>query len=219
MIRIKFLFAGLFFFTLFIGCKPSNEECEIPIGYQENLTSIDIQRMEGLFFEQITKEKILKNLETYPQFSKAMFANMGFENQEQLAEELLLIHQDSGMVELYQEVQKYFGDLSTIKKDLEIAFAGIKYHYPKYKIPSIYTFVSGFGTDLIVSDEVIIIGLDYFLPNDHKFQPVDLPNYILRRYNSAHLVPMIITAISTQFNKTKLADNSLLAEMIFYGKS
>ncbi|MDO6439642.1 gliding motility lipoprotein GldB [Cyclobacterium sp. 1_MG-2023] len=219
MTRFKFLFAGLFFFTFFIGCTSSNEECEIPIGYQENLTPIDIQRMEGLFFEQITKEKILENLETYPQFSKAMFANMGFENQEQLAEELLLIHQDSGMVELYQEVQKHFGDISKIKMDLEIAFAGIKYHYPDYTIPSIYTFVNGFGTDLIVSDEVIIIGLDYFLPNDHKFQPVDLPNYILRRYNSAHLVPMIITAISTQFNKTKLSDNSLLAEMVFYGKS
>ncbi|WP_460518982.1 gliding motility lipoprotein GldB [Cyclobacterium sediminis] len=219
MKRFKFLFASLLFSALFIGCKPTDEECEIPSGYQENLTSITIHRMEGLYFEQITKEKILENLETYPKFSEAMFSNMGFENQEQLAEELLLIHQDSGMVELYQEVQKYFGDLSTIKKDLEIAFAGIKYHYPEYKIPSIYTFVSGFGTDLIVSDEVIIIGLDYFLPNDHKFQPVDLPNYILRRYNSAHLVPMIVTAISTQFNKTKLSDNSLLAEMIFYGKA
>lgn len=68
---------------------------------------------------------MLENLEAYPQFSKAMFANMGFENQEQLAEELLLIHQDSGMVELYQEVQTYFGDISKIKEDLEVAFAGI----------------------------------------------------------------------------------------------
>jgi gliding motility-associated lipoprotein GldB len=219
MMRFKLIFSGLFFFTLLFGCKTSNKECEIPQGYQENLTPLTIQRMEGLFFEEITKEKILENLETYPQFSEAMFSNMGFKNQEQLAEELLMIHQDSGMLELYQEVRSYFDDLSTVKKDLEIAFAGIKYHYPEYNIPSIYTFVSGFGSDLIVTDEVIIIGLDYFLPNDHKFQPVDLPNYILRRYNRDHLVPMIITAISTQFNKTKLSDNSLLAEMIFYGKS
>lgn len=219
MIRFKFLVAGLFFLALQFGCQPSNEECEIPSGYKENLTPVDIKRMEGLFFEQITKEKILENLESYPQFTQAMFANMGLENQELLAEELLLIHQDSGMVELYQEVKNHFGDLSKIKNELEIAFAGIKYHYPNFTIPTVYTFVSGFGSDLIVSEEVIIIGLDYFLPNDHKFQPVDLPNYILRRYNSAHLVPMIVTAISTQFNKTTLSDNSLLAEMIFYGKS
>ncbi|AKP51676.1 gliding motility lipoprotein GldB [Cyclobacterium amurskyense] len=219
MKQFKFLLPVLLPVAFLFGCNQSNEQCELPSGYKDNLSYIDIIRMENLYFENITKEKILANLESYPEFSKAMFANIGLENQEQLAEELLLIHQDSGMIELYQEVKKIYGDISDIKTELENAFAGIKYHYPDYKIPTVYTFVSGFGSDLIVTDEVIIIGLDYFLPEDHKFQPVDLPNYILKRYNRAHLVPTIVTAISSQFNKTKLTDRSLLAEMIYYGKS
>ncbi|WP_339712557.1 gliding motility lipoprotein GldB [Cyclobacterium amurskyense] len=219
MKQFKFLLPVLLPVAFLFGCNQSNEQCELPSGYKDNLSYIDIIRMENLYFENITKEKILANLESYPEFSKAMFANIGLENQEQLAKELLLIHQDSGMIELYQEVKKIYGDISDIKTELENAFAGIKYHYPDYKIPTVYTFVSGFGSDLIVTDEVIIIGLDYFLPEDHKFQPVDLPNYILKRYNRAHLVPTIVTAISSQFNKTKLTDRSLLAEMIYYGKS
>ena len=219
MKQFKFLLPVLLLVAFLFGCNQSNEQCELPSGYKDNLSYIDIIRMENLYFENITKDKILANLESYPEFSKAMFANIGLENQEQLAEELLLIHQDSGMIELYQEVKKIYGDISDIKTELENAFAGIKYHYPDYKIPTVYTFVSGFGSDLIVTDEVIIIGLDYFLPADHKFQPVDLPNYILKRYNRAHLVPTIVTAISSQFNKTKLTDRSLLAEMIYYGKS
>lgn len=219
MKQFKFLLPVLLPVAFLFGCNQSNEQCELPSGYKDNLSYIDIIRMENLYFENITKEKILANLESYPEFSKAMFANIGLENQEQLAEELLLIHQDSGMIELYQEVKKIYGDISDIKTELENAFAGIKYHYPDYKIPTVYTFVSGFGSDLIVTDEVIIIGLDYFLPEDHKFQPVDLPNYILKRYNRAHLVPTIVTAISSQFNKTKLTDRSLLADMIYYGKS
>ena len=219
MKRFKFLMTVLLLIALQFGCSRSNEQCEIPSGYKENITSIDILRMEDLFFGNLTKDKIMSNLEFYPQFATAMFANMGLENQDQLADELLMIHQDSGMVELYQEVKAHFGDISDVKNDLENAFAGIKFHYPNYKIPTVYTFVSGFGSDLIVTEDLIVIGLDYYLPNDHKFQPVDLPQYILKRYNKVHLVPTVVTAISSQFNETTLTDRSLLAEMIYYGKS
>jgi gliding motility-associated lipoprotein GldB len=210
---------GILFIFILTGCSPSNKPCEIPSGYKGSLVSIDIIRMEDLFFEDISKDKIISNLESYPEFSTAMFSIMGLEDQDQLANELLLIHGDSGMIELYNEVKIFFNDLGDIKSELENAFAGIKYHYPNYKIPKVYTFVSGFGSDLIVTEEVIIIGLDYFLPIDHRFQPVDLPYYISKRYNKAHLVPTIVTAISSQFNETKLSDRSLLAEMVYYGKS
>jgi gliding motility-associated lipoprotein GldB len=211
--------SGIVFIVIFTKCSPSNKPCEVPEEYTESSVSIDLFRMEDLFFKDISKEKIIGNLESYPEFSTAMFSMMGLEDRDQLADELLLIHRDSGMIELYNEVKIFFEDIDDIKSDLEKAFAGIKFHYPNYKIPEVYTFVSGFGSDLIVTEDVIVIGLDYFLPSDHRFQPVDLPYYITKRYNKAHLVPTIVTAISSQFNETKLSDRSLLAEMIYYGKS
>jgi hypothetical protein len=175
--------------------------------------------MEQLFFEDLTEEKLTEHLENYPEFSSAMFGNMGFENEAQLKTELLLIHSDSGMQELYEEVAIHFDTVAEIEESLEDAFRGILFHFPEFKVPEVYTFVTGFGTDLIVEEDIIIIGLDYFLPEDHRFQPLELPQYIVKRYTEEHLIPTIVTAISSQFNQTDLGDRTLLAEMIFYGKA
>jgi len=206
-------------FLIIFGCNPSPESCELPESYLEVDVDLEIFRMEDLYFDDLSREKLLLNQEKYPEFSAAMFDNMGFQNQDQMADELLKIHQDSGMQELYKEVKTYFDDIESIEKSLENAFRGIKHHYPDFKIPKVYTFVTGFGSDLIVDEDIIVIGLDYFLPEDHPFQPVDLPYYILKRYNEDHLVPTIVTALSSQFNHTDVADRTLLAEMIFYGKA
>ncbi len=225
--KLIFTFMNRFTFAIYAGlislifsrCSESNDPCILPAAFSEIEMEVEINRMEEPFFEGLTEEKLIYHLEKYPKFASVMFDNMGFENQERMREELLLIHQDTGMQELYQEVKAHFENLDTIRKELENAFRGIKHHYPEFKIPEVYTFVTGFGTDLIVEEEIIVIGLDYFLPEDHRFQPVDLPQYIAKRYNVDHLVPTIVTAISAQFNHTDLSDRTLLAEMIFYGKS
>uniref|UniRef100_UPI0040565B27 gliding motility lipoprotein GldB n=1 Tax=Cyclobacterium xiamenense TaxID=1297121 RepID=UPI0040565B27 len=206
-------------FLIVFSCRNSNEPCTLPDSYREIPVDVTLQRMEKLFFEDLTEEKLGETLENYPGFSSAMFGYMGFENQTQLKEELLAIHRDSGMLELYEEVSLHFDDIAGIETSLEDAFRGILFHFPEFKVPDVYTFVTGFGTDLIVEEDLIVIGLDYFLPADHRFQPVELPQYIVKRYTEEHLIPTIVTAISSRFNRTDLGDRTLLAEMIFYGKA
>lgn len=219
MKRITFGIAAGLIALVINSCSKSNDPCTIPDAFLDTPVDVRITRMEDQFFEELTDDKLAYILEKYPEFSSVMFENLRFENQEQMRQELLLIHQDTGMQELYQEVKTHFKNLDPIKKELKNAFRGIKHHYPEFKVPDVYTFVTGFGTDLIVEEDIIIIGLDYFLPEDHRFQPVDLPRYIAKRYNVDHLIPTIVTAISSQFNHTDLSDRTLLAEMIFYGKS
>jgi len=208
-----------FVFLIFLGCRDSNEPCTLPDSYMEIPVEVRIHRMEQLFFEDLTEEKLNEHLENYPEFSAAMFGNMGFENEAQLKTELLLIHNDSGMQELYEEVAIHFETVAEIEESLEDAFRGILFHFPEFNVPEVYTFVTGFGTDLIVDEDIIVIGLDYFLPEGHRFQPLELPQYIVKRYTEEHLIPTIVTAISSQFNQTDMGDRTLLAEMIFYGKA
>jgi len=194
------------------SCRPSEEVLELPV-------KLEIHRLEQQLFEAKDKEDIAFFLEYYPQFTKRYLQEDLYPSRDALVESLYQIQQDTLIQELYQEVSNHFDKIRDIEIALENGFKHIKYYYPNFKIPEVYTFVSGFTSDLYLDDEIIVIGLDYFLPTDHCFQPPEIPEYMANRYDKDHLVPMIITAISSKFNQTNLKDNTLLAEMVFYGKA
>ena len=72
---------------------------------------------------------------------------------------------------------------------------------------------------MYISDSLLIIGLDYFIGKDATFRPVDLPEYILKRYQKEYLVPSIVLLMSNHFNQTNHRNNTMMAEMIHYGKA
>jgi len=120
---------------------------------------------------------------------------------------------------LLQEVQTVFGDMSIIEDQLTESFKIIKYYYPGFRVPQIKTTVSGFVKDNYLSDSLIILGLEYYLGPEASFRP-DLPQYILKRYQEAYLVPqLMVVHFSRLFNATDFGDQTVLADMIFYGKA
>jgi len=202
-----------------VSCKKSQPDCNLPEEITSNPITVSIERLELAFFDDPSEEKILSLLNKYPEFSSTYLLENEFESREVLAREISRLHNDPGMQELYHEVMIHFSAISGLEKDLENAFKAISHYYPDFTPPKVYTYVSGFTTDISLTKDMLVIGLDFFLPADHRFQPVDLPTYIARRYDSLHLVPTIVTAISSAYNQTDLTDNTLLAEMVFYGKS
>jgi len=204
---------------LLLGCSRSTNTCTLPEEIEEIAMDIQITRLEKVFFEQVTSDGILTGLERYPAFAEKYLLEGEFEDRSAFVEEIVTLHNDPGMQELYREVLIHYPGLEDLENMFEDAFKSIKYFFPEFEPPIIYTYVSGFTNDIYLTKDMLVISLDYFLPNDHRFQPVELPQYIGRRYTKEHLVPTVITAISSWFNKTDLKDNTLLAEMIFYGKS
>ena len=202
-----------------MSCKKNQSVCELPEEIKSIPISVTIERLESAFFESPSVDKIHSLLDKYPEFSSTYLLENEFESKEELAREISLLHNDPGMQELYNEVMANYGDISDLEKEIENAFKAISYYYPEFSPPKVYTYISGFTTDISLSKDMLVIGLDFFLPADHRFQPVDLPTYITKRYDRNHLVPTIVTAISSAYNQTDLMDQTLLAEMIFYGKS
>lgn len=72
----------------------------------------------------------------------------------------------------------------------------------------------------MVTDSLVIIGLDYFLGENAKYKP-NMYDYILRRYNKDFIVPSVVLlmGISEKFNKTNMQDKTVLADMLAYGKA
>ena len=194
------------------SCELSDEILQVPI-------DVSIKRMEKELFEADSKKEVTRILEQHPEFTQQYLQEKLYKSREELASELVRVNQDTSMQELYREVDEHFYNLSDIEKDVRNAFKYIKYHFPEFKVPKVYTMVSGFSSDLYISEDIVVIGLDYFLPSDHRFQPADLPLYIKKRYQKEYIVPTILVALSSRFNETNLEDNTLLAEMIFYGKA
>ncbi|MFD2034366.1 gliding motility lipoprotein GldB [Belliella marina] len=215
----KYFFLSFLPLLLFFSCNKDKEECNLNPMILDALDDLSITRLEDSFYTVESMEEMRYLLEDFPDFTKNYLQVEQYESKEELAEELLEINQDSLMQELYGEVKSNFPELDQLEKDLNHAFAYIKYYFPDFKVPKVYTFLSGFSNDLYISDDIIVIGLDYFLPKEHRFQPSDLPRYIADRYESDYIVPMIVTAISSKYNKVDPNQNSLLAEMIFYGKA
>ena len=119
---------------------------------------------------------------------------------------------------LYFEVKNTFQPFDLKKKELENSFTRLKLHLPQITTPQITTIVSGFYNDVVVVDNNIIIGLDYFLHEDSKFKPQDIPSYILKRYNPDNLVPITMSVYCSQFNKINPLDNTMISEMLSFGK-
>jgi hypothetical protein len=118
------------------------------------------------------------------------------------------------------ETHKVFGDLADLKEEFRQAYTNIRYYYPDFQPPKIQTIISGLETDLLVSDTLIVVGLDYFLGDHAKYRP-KMYEYMLRRYKKDFIVPsvLLLYGIDQGFNKTELTDKTVLADMIAYGKA
>ena len=207
----------LFVLSLF-SCQSSDPSCRLHEDLLEGREKITIHRLEQEFFAARSTEEVLARIEKYPEIASRVMEVDSYPNVEALAQELLKANQDTTFQALNQAVAAEFSDLSTLQEELEQAFAYLKSYYPDFKAPKVYTYVSGFGLDLLVDEDILVIGLDYFLPSDHVFQP-DLPKYIASRYERKYLVPLVVLAMSTRYNSIDPKDNTLLAEMVYYGKA
>ena len=180
---------------------------------------LQVRRLDQQMFDLRTKQDIGVFLNENPLFGSAFLGLGYYPNDSILIDNIYRILKDPYMDSLYRETQRIFSDLTPIKKEFEDAFRHLRYFYPEAKIPVIKTVITGFGQDLFVSDSVIIIGLDFFLGDQGKYRPVEYPGYILRRYQPEYIVPTAMLNISKIYNKTDYQDKTVLADMIYYGKS
>lgn len=104
------------------------------------------------------------------------------------------------------------------QEQLETAFKVIKYHYPDFVAPDVKTFVSGLSQDLLISDSLMVFGIDFFIGKDATYKP-NVYEYIQKRYERYNMVPAALLLLSNKFNETNVKERNLLSEMINTGKA
>ncbi|MES2731377.1 MAG: gliding motility lipoprotein GldB [Bacteroidota bacterium] len=212
---MKRLLSFLTLISLFYSC--TSDSAHHP-DVSDISMNVKIRRLEQELFKLQTKEEINAFLKNNPLFKENFLQASQYPHDSIIVSRLHTMVTDHNLDTLYQQTQTVFADLSGLEKEFSEAFKHVKYYYPQFKAPEIYTLVTGFGSDLFVSDSLIVIGLDYYLGDKGKYRP-DGPNYILKRYRPEYLVPSALSLLSQQYNVIDALDRTLLADMLFYGKA
>ncbi|WP_460936188.1 gliding motility lipoprotein GldB [Spirosoma humi] len=205
--QIRLAIVGLFCFFLMASCTKN-----------EDITLI---RLDQQLFSGKSPDSVRALLNRNQGVSQLYFNANGAGNDTGLVQDLTNRVNNPALNEFNNQIQNEFGDMADLKNQLAEAFTAIRKNFPDFKAPKIVTLVTGFlGPDLVVTDSLIVIGIDYFAGPKAKYRPPgqEFPQYILRRYQKEYIVPAIIFAISDKYNAANRADQTMLADMVYYGK-
>lgn len=219
---------NFFLFCVIISILSScggTEGCQDPINTSGISMDIEIIRLEQEMF-QLKKDKnaVREFLKKYPDFTKN-YMHEGKIPDSIVVDQIYRVITEKYMDTVYRDVQNKWKDMVELRQEFEDAFKHIKYYYPQFKTPKIYTVITGlnsfFGQDLYVSEDMIVISLEFFLGKDARYRPPTdaIPDYIWKTYHPKAIVSNCVKFISSRYNRIDMKNQTTLADMIYYGKS
>ena len=121
-------------------------------------------------------------------------------------------------IDLFNETQKIYNDISDLELQLSSLFKHIKYYNPKFKSPNISTMISNIDYDsrVIYADSILLISLDVFLGKEHKFYS-DYPKYIRENNTKENIIVDIANSISEN-QILPIKSRSFIGKMVYEGK-
>lgn len=198
--KIKFI---LFF--LFIVITACNQKSKVEAAIEEIPLDIQVDRFDKIFFESNPSE-LPEIKKKYP-----MFFPPG--NPDSVWIEKM---QNPQWRELYDEVQKKFGDFGKQTAEIEDLFRHVKYYFPKVREPKVVTVIGSmdYNAKTIYADSLVLISLELYLGKDHKFY--SFPKYLQQNFEVRQMMPDIASSfISTVIPQP---DNAFISQMIYFGK-
>jgi gliding motility-associated lipoprotein GldB len=212
----------LFVVSFFLWCcgKDDGEKCVFQPDISQVHADFTFEHFEDSLINLKSKKELVGLLGRQPLIRDYIFRRREYPNDSVFVNELYARFTNPHIDTLLSETKRVFGDLQNLESEFKEAFSNIKYYYPDFVIPKVQTVISGLDTDLLVTDSVIIVSLDFYLGKNAKYRP-KIYEYLLSRYEPEDIVPscVLLYGIEERINKTDMTDKTVLAEMIAYGKS
>ncbi len=130
--------------------------------------------------------------------------------------------QDQTIQSMYRETMKQYPSLSWLEKELTLVFRRIKYLFPDWKVPKVYTYISSgdIAYPIKYAEDNLVIALDLFLGSKYPVYSMwGIPNYITNRMTKEYLVLSCATEIGRAMLDRNVNNGvTLLDYMIYEGK-
>ncbi|MDN4166711.1 gliding motility lipoprotein GldB [Cytophagales bacterium LB-30] len=212
------LSASIIALLLLGACSSESERCNLKSEYAAVSVQPSISRLDHELMKLRQAEEVIHFMDAHPAFADNFLGRQEYPHDSLVVNSLLALVQNPGIDTLYQEIQATFPQDLLNKQFTEI-FQAIRYYYPDFELPQIEVGLTGFANDMYVNDKLLILGLDFYLGENATYRPINIPQYILRRYTPEHLMSNSLLFISQKFNLSNETDRSMLADMVYYGKS
>ncbi len=202
-----------------MGCQQKG--CDLPQDIAKLPVRVHIERLETSFFAAKSRRDISEFLKQHTAFAQTYLQQTAPASDSMLLNPLYKLATNPALDTLATQAATTFGDMRREEQQLETAFKVIKYNFPDFYVPQVKTFVTGLGSmgsDLFISDSLLVFGLDYFIGPTALYRP-KVYEYILNRYEREAMVPAAMLLLSNNFNQTSTTSRDLLGEMISAGKA
>ncbi|HAT66024.1 MAG TPA: gliding motility lipoprotein GldB [Flavobacteriaceae bacterium] len=201
---MKYLVSFFFVVLLLLGCQSKSkteEEVEkIPI-------NLELVRFDKVFAQASPSD--LENLKSqYPLFFPEQYHDSIW------VEKM----QDTLQKQLNDEVLKVFPSEEKLEDDLIALFQHIKYYFPDFSTPLVFTTTSDvdYRTKVIANDQFLIIEFDTYLGENHFFYE-GISKYISKTMKPSQIIPDVASAYAKKYISVP-TQRSFLEQMIYYGK-
>lgn len=114
---------------------------------------------------------------------------IGTVDQPDIYERMNVYFSDSALVELMEDANKKFRDISEIEKDLTKGFRKLKEELPSLPLPRVYSQISALNQSVVVTDSLLGFSLDKYMGSDYPLYKRYYYSYQRRFMSPARIVP------------------------------
>lgn len=215
-----YILTSLICLIVFTGCADRDKFCEEAPDVSNGEVNISLEDLTDDMVGLNSQEEAVDFIGANPFVADYFFERRRYPSDSAVAMSMVNIFSNPSYKDtLYQQVRNEFGDFADLQGEFEEAYRYYKHYYPGVAIPKLQMVLAGLQKDLFVSDSLISVAADYFLGPEAAYVPNGVPEYILMRYQKEYIVPMSMLLLTQKQNTTDQSDKTLLADMVFYGKS
>ncbi|APG61213.1 gliding motility lipoprotein GldB [Christiangramia salexigens] len=125
---------------------------------------------------------------------------------------------DTIQQEIETEVQKVFPEFSVQNDDLHSLFQHVKFYFPEFKVPDVFTVTSevDYKNQVIYTGDYLFVSLDTYLGEEHKFY-MGIQEYLKKNFKSEQIAVDAAAEIAKKY-VPKAESRTFLSHMLYYGK-
>ncbi|WP_259404595.1 gliding motility lipoprotein GldB [Hymenobacter sp. HSC-4F20] len=198
------------------ACSSGQETCELSPEVAKVAAPVKLERLEKSFFQIKSPAEAERFLQEHKLFARQFLQSRQYPAGV-LGATLTRLATNSGLQKLGAQADTTFRT-EQLRPQLQLLFQHIRYYFPDFRVPPVNTFVSGLSQDLFVNDSLLVISTDFFVGPKAAYLP-NVPGYIQRRYTKEHVLPGVALAISSKYNQKQLTNQTMLGEMVQFGKA